>query len=108
MSAPLKYVKLASGEEILAMYLKPEDGFFNFKHPIKISQVTDKDGEDGVRFTKWIPFTEDEIIPVYAKYVVTITNLSPKMLKIYKDILNEVGDIREEFVPLNREDMLLN
>ena len=55
MSAPLKYVKLASGEEILAMYLKPEDGFFNFKHPIKISQVTDKDGEEGVRFTKWIP-----------------------------------------------------
>ena len=108
MSAPLKYVKLASGEEILAMYMEPEGVFFNFKHPIKISQVTDKDGEEGVRFTKWIPFTEDEVIPVSAKYIVTITNLSPKMLKIYKDILNEVGEIKEEFVPLDKEDMLLN
>ena len=61
MSAPLKYVKLASGEEILAMYMEPEGGFFNFKHPIKISQVTDKDGEEGVRFTKWIPFKGYEL-----------------------------------------------
>ena len=48
------------------------------------------------------------MIPVSAKYIVTITNLSPKMLKIYKDILNEVGEIKEEFVPLDKEDMLLN
>ena len=105
---PVKYVKLASGEELLTVYMEPQDGFFNFKHPVKISHIKDDKGEEGVRFTKWIPFTEDEVIPVSAKYIVTITNLSPKMLKIYKDILNEVSDIKEEFVPLDRADMLLN
>ena len=105
---PVKYVKLASGEELLTVYMEPQDGFFNFKHPVKISHIKDDKGEEGVRFTKWIPFTEDEIIPVSAKYIVTITNLSPRMLKIYKDILNEVSDIKEEFVPLDRADMLLN
>ena len=108
MDSSIKYVKLSTGDELLTILEKPEGGLFHFKHPIKISHILDEDGEDGVRFTKWIPFTEDEVIPVSAKYIVTITNLSPKMLKIYKDILNEVGEIKEEFVPLDKEDMLLN
>ena len=108
MAAPLKYVKLASGEELLTMYMEPDGGFFKFKHPIKISHVVDEEGEEGVRFTKWIPFTEDKIIPVSAKYVVTMTNLSPKMHKIYKDLIDEVGDTFEEFVPLGNENEMLN
>ena len=105
---PVKYLKLASGEELLTVYMEPQDGFFNFKHPVKISHIKDDKGEEGVRFTKWIPFTEDEIIPVSAKYIVTITNLSPRMLKIYKDILNEVGSTIEDFIPLGKEDHMLN
>ena len=83
-----KYIKLSTGEEILAVYLKPSDGFFNLKHPVQITHVFEKD-EEGVRFTKWIPYTDDEIIPVSTKYVVTMTSLSKKMSKIYDDILGE-------------------
>ena len=34
--------------------------------------------------------------------------LSPRMLKIYKDILNEVGSTIEDFIPLGKEDHMLN
>ena len=83
-----KYIKLSTGEEILAVYMKPSDGFFNLKNPIQISHVVQKN-EEGVRFSKWIPYTDDEIIPVSAKYVVTMTSLSKKMTKLYEDILSE-------------------
>jgi hypothetical protein len=86
--ASRKYIKLSTGEEILAVYLKPTDGFFNLKHPIQITHVFEKD-EEGVRFTKWIPYTDDKIIPVAAKYVVTMTSLSKKMTKLYNEILEE-------------------
>ena len=61
-----KYIKLSTGEEILAVYLKPTDGFFNLKHPIQITHVFEKD-EEGVRLTKWIPYTDDEQIYKTAK-----------------------------------------
>jgi|TARA_Y100000034_G_scaffold34950_1_gene42885 hypothetical protein len=108
MNAPFKYVKLASGEELLTMYMEPDGGFFKFKHPVKISHVVDQEGDEGVRFTKWIPFTEDKIIPVSAKYVVTMANLSPKMHKIYKDIIEEESNTFEEFIPLGNENEMLN
>ena len=53
-------------------------------------------------------FTEDKIIPVSAKYVVTMANLSPKMHKIYKDIIEEESNTFEEFVPLGNENEMLN
>ena len=86
--ASRKYIKLSTGEEILAVYLKPTDGFFNLKHPVQITHVFEKD-EEGVRFTKWKPYTDDEIIPVSTTYVGTMTSLSKKMSKIYDEILDE-------------------
>ena len=43
-----KYIKLSTGEEILAVYMKPSDGFFHLKNPIQISHVIEKN-EEGVR-----------------------------------------------------------
>ena len=107
-----KYIKLSTGEEILAVYLKPTDGFFNLKHPIQITHVFEKD-EEGVRFTKWIPYTDDDIIPVAAKYVVTMTSLSKKMTKLYNEILLEQGreegeDGKDEFESLEVSNSLIN
>ena len=98
MEPSIKYVKLSTGDELLTILEKPEGGLFHFKHPIKISHILDEDGEDGVRFTKWIPFTEDNSVPVSAKYIVTMASLSKKMNEIYDDILKEVKENQEEFV----------
>ena len=101
-----KYIKLSTGEEILTVYMKPSDGFFHLKNPIQISHVIEKN-EEGVRFTKWIPYTDDKIIPVSAKYVVTMTSLSKKMTKLYEDILSE-QDCELDFESLEVPSSLVN
>ena len=105
MDSSIKYVKLSTGDELLTILEKREGGLFHFQHPIKISHILDEDGEDGVRFTKWIPFTEDHSVPVSAKYIVTMASLSKKMSEIYDDILKEVNEHQEDFVS---EEMLKN
>ena len=101
-----KYIKLSTGEEILAVYMKPSDGFFHLKNPIQISHVVQKN-EEGVRFSKWIPYTDDKNIPVSAKYVVTMTSLSKKMTKLYEDILSE-QDCELDFESLEVPSSLVN
>ncbi len=101
-----KYIKLSTGEEILAVYMKPTNGFFNLKNPIQMSHVVEKD-EAGIRFSKWIPYTDDKIIPVSAKYVVTMTSLSKKMTKLYEDILSE-QDCEVDFESLEVPSSLVN
>ena len=108
MDQQLKYVKLSTGDELLTILEKPEGGLFHFKHPIKISHILDGEGEDGVRFTKWIPFTEDNLVPVSAKYIVTITSLSKKMSDIYNDILEEVNNMEEFTSEESLKDIMFN
>ena len=94
MTAPLKYVKLASGEELLTMYMEPDGGFFKFKHPVKISHVVDQEGDEGVRcrFISIIfPFeaTTIEVKIVYAKddrYGSTIEEKILASLEIIKEL----------------------
>jgi|TARA_Y100000034_G_scaffold75969_1_gene91239 hypothetical protein len=108
MDQQLKYVKLSTGDELLTILEKPEGGLFHFKHPIKISHILDEEGGDGVRFTKWIPFTEDNLVPVSAKYIVTITSLSKKMSDIYNDILEEVNNMEEFTSEESLKDIMFN
>jgi len=108
MDQQLKYIKLSTGDELLTILEKPEGGLFHFKHPIKISHILDEEGEDGVRFTKWIPFTEDNLVPVSAKYIVTITSLSKKMSDIYNDILEEVNNMEEFTSEESLKDIMFN
>ena len=54
-----------------------------------------------------IPYTDDKIIPVSAKYVVTMTSLSKKMTKLYEDILSE-QDCELDFESLEVPSSLVN
>ena len=72
-----------------------------------VAPNVEEKNEEGVRFTKWIPYTDDKIIPVSAKYVVTMTSLSKKMTKLYEDILSE-QDCELDFESLEVPSSLVN
>ena len=79
-----KYIHLTNGDHIFTElhFPKEKTGFFKLKKPLKLTM---KEDENHVHFgfMPWIPFSDDEEVPLQAKSVITMANLSDEYKSLY-------------------------
>lgn len=80
-----KYIHLTNGDHIFTElhFPKEKTGFFKLKNPLKLQM---KEDEQHVHFgfIPWIPFSDDEVVPLSAKSIITIANLNEEYVEMYK------------------------
>ena len=79
-----KYIHLTNGDHIFAeiQFSKEKTGFFKLKRPLKLSMKED-DNHVHFGFMPWIPFSDDEEVPLQAKSVITMANLNDEYKEMY-------------------------
>ena len=84
-----KYIQLTNGDHLFTILHFPENktGFLKLKQPLKLS-MKENDHHIQFGFMPWIPFTDDEVIPLSAKAIVTIANLNEEYIELYKKGVN--------------------
>ena len=76
-----KFVQLTNGDRIFAEIdmKESENGFLKLKKPLKLFSA-ENDVSIHYSFTPWIPFTDDEKVPLAAKSIVTIASLNDEFI----------------------------
>ena len=106
-----KYIHLTNGDHIFAeiQFSKEKTGFFKLKRPLKLSMNED---ENHVHFgfMPWIPFSDDEEVPLQAKSVITMANLNDEYKEMYIKGLEHHTKLEDviEFEDTNIPDVLIN
>ena len=91
----LKVIKLDYGEVIFAKvevnYDANKSGFLQLQCPMAV-KVIDKEerGELGIGLCRWIPFTQQAMIPLATKSIISIADLEPKMQIFYTNAVKEM------------------
>tara|TARA_S200000501_G_scaffold310402_1_gene300616 strand:+ start:86 stop:418 length:333 start_codon:yes stop_codon:yes gene_type:complete len=106
-----KYIHLTNGDHIFTElhFPKEKTGFFKLKKPLKLTM---KEDENHVHFgfMPWIPFSDDEEVPLQAKSVVTMANLSDEYKEMYKKGLQHHTKLEDviEFEDSELPNVLIN
>lgn len=93
-----KYIQITTGDTLIAKVdmSKAINGFVKLEKPLKM--IVREDNEMiNYSFVPWIPFTDDEIIPLNSKSIVTIAALNEDSVEIYKQALAETEEINESY-----------
>jgi len=95
----LKVIKLDYGETIFAKVEVNDDtkrsGFLQLHCPMVVKMLEKEEkNEMGIGLCKWIPFTQQAMIPLATKSIISIADLEPKMQIFYTDAVKEM--IEEE------------
>lgn len=67
------YMKLVSGEEVIAMLYRYTDTVYTIKHPMKIFATLNNEGSPAIGFAHLMPFSEDNLFNVKVKDVMMIS-----------------------------------
>ena len=92
----VKIVKLVNGDDIVCSFPKEQ---LNQKSPLLrivkpllvkyVPQLTSVGIKDYIALIKWAAYTNDEIITIPIKKIMTITNASSEMIKSFEHMSNE-------------------
>ena len=92
----VKVIKLDNGDDIVCAFPKeqlPEkSGLLRLIKPLLIKyvpQLTPQGFKDYVALIKWAAYTNDEIITIPIKKIMTITNASSEMTKSFEHMSND-------------------
>ena len=104
-----KFVQLTNGDRIFAeIDMKDsEKGFLKLKKPLKLFSA-ENDVSIHYSFTPWIPFTDDEKVPLAAKSIVTIATLNDEFITMYNRALENTKNPEEMTSNLEQEIGYLN
>ena len=106
-----KYIHLTNGDHIFTQLHSPKEktGFFKLKQPLKLTMKED-DNHVHFGFMPWIPFSDDEEVPLSAKSIVTMANLNDEYVKMYKNGLEHHTKMEDviEFEDTETPNALLN
>ena len=80
-----KYIHLTNGDHLFTEmhFPKEKTGFFKLKNPLKL-QMKEDENHVHFGFMPWIPFSDDEEVPLSAKSIITIANLNDEYVEMYK------------------------
>ena len=104
-----KFVQLTNGDRIFAEIdmKESENGFLKLKKPLKLFSA-ENDVSIHYSFTPWIPFTDDEKVPLAAKSIVTIATLNDEFITMYNRALENTENPEETTSNLEQEIGYLN
>jgi hypothetical protein len=106
-----KYIHLSNGDHLFTelRFPKEKTGFFKLKKPLKLTMKED-DQHVHFGFIPWIPFSDDDEVPLAAKSIITIANLNDEYTKMYKKGLDHHTKMEDiiDFDPEELPNTLLN
>ena len=92
----IKVIKLDNGDDIVCAFPKDQldekTGLIRLVKPLLIKyvpQLTPQGFKDYVALIKWAAYTNDEIITIPIKKILTITNASSEMAKSFEHMSND-------------------
>jgi|TARA_B110000977_G_C11057307_1_gene484572 hypothetical protein len=92
----VKVIKLDNGDDIVCAFpkeqLKDSTGLIRLIKPLLIKyvpQLTPQGFKDYVALIKWAAYTNDEVITIPIKKIMTITNASSEMEKTFNHMSND-------------------
>ena len=92
----VKVIKLDNGDDIVCSFpkeqLEEKTGLIRLVKPLLIKyvpQLTPQGFKDYVALIKWAAYTNDEIITIPIKKILTITNASSEMIKSFEHMSSE-------------------
>ena len=92
----VKVIKLDNGDDIVCAFPKDQldekTGLIRLVKPLLIKyvpQLTPQGFKDYVALIKWAAYTNDEIITIPIKKIMTITNASSEMAKSFEHMSND-------------------
>ena len=95
-TATVKVIKLDNGDDIVCAFPKDQldekTGLIRLVKPLLIKyvpQLTPQGFKDYVALIKWAAYTNDEIITIPIKKILTITNASSEMSKSFEHMSND-------------------
>ena len=95
-SISVKVIKLDNGDDIVCAFPKDQldekTGLIRLVKPLLIKyvpQLTPQGFKDYVALIKWAAYTNDEIITIPIKKILTITNASSEMAKSFEHMSND-------------------
>ena len=95
-TATVKVIKLDNGDDIVCAFPKEQldekTGLIRLVKPLLIKyvpQLTPQGFKDYVALIKWAAYTNDEIITIPIKKILTITNASSEMAKSFEHMSND-------------------
>ena len=97
----LKVIKLDYGEVIFAKVEVNDNakksGFLQLQCPMAVKVIDkEEEGEMGIGLCRWIPFTQQAMIPLATKSIISIADLEPKMQIFYTNAVKEMVE-EEQF-----------
>ena len=97
----LKVIKLDYGEVIFAKVEVNDDakksGFLQLQCPMAVKMIDkEEEGQLGIGLCKWIPFTQQAMVPLATKSIISIADLEPKMQIFYANAVKEMVE-EEQF-----------
>src|SRR5210317_206318 len=96
LTETVKVIKLDNGDDIVCAFPKEQldekTGLIRLVKPLLIKyvpQLTPQGFKDYVALIKWAAYTNDEIITIPIKKILTITNASSEMSKSFEHMSND-------------------
>ena len=94
----LKVIKLDYGEVIFAKVEVNDDakksGFLQLQCPMAVKMIDkEEEGQLGIGLCKWIPFTQQAMVPLATKSIISIADLEPKMQIFYTNAVKEMVEV---------------
>jgi len=96
LTQSIKVIKLDNGDDIVCAFPKEQldekTGLIRLVKPLLIKyvpQLTPQGFKDYVALIKWAAYTNDEIITIPIKKIMTITNASSEMEKTFNHMSND-------------------
>src|SRR6056300_706079 len=96
LTQSIKVIKLDNGDDIVCAFPKEQldekTGLIRLVKPLLIKyvpQLTPQGFKDYVALIKWAAYTNDEIITIPIKKIMTITNASSEMAKSFEHMSND-------------------
>jgi|TARA_R110000822_G_scaffold101567_3_gene227799 hypothetical protein len=97
------YLKLVSGESILAYAENVDDEYVHAYKPIQLHTVNSIDGAL-IRTTKWIAFTDQNEFSIRIKNILVIAKPTEEIEKYYLRTLDILDDEEEDYLLEERND----
>ncbi len=104
----INFILMKNGDEVIArVYNTTDDNILCFENPLVIRRLENQNGFD-INLNKWIPYTEDILLPVNRNSIVTKTTINSSLEEYYESIVYKIETNNEEHLNNNIQDKFLN
>ena len=105
----INFILMKNGDEVIArVYNTTDDNILCFENPLVIRRLENQNGFD-INLNKWIPYTEDILLPVNRNSIVTKTTINSSLEEYYESIVYKIETNNEEHLNNNNiQDKFLN